>query len=80
MTPNPRPDGDPSPPQRSWRWMWPGWIRRRGPVRVEAGSPRVKQPSRASSRTSQDVVGQRWRQVPKGDRDRMLAGEWATAG
>jgi hypothetical protein len=42
----------PSPPQRSWRWMWPGWIRRRGPVRPEAGAPRVKQPGRASSRTS----------------------------
>jgi hypothetical protein len=42
----------PSPPQRSWRWMWPGWIRRRGPVRPEAGAPRVKQAGRASSRTS----------------------------
>ena len=46
MTRSWRPDGDPITSAAGGRWMWPRWLRRRGPVRVEAGSARPKQHGR----------------------------------
>jgi hypothetical protein len=44
MTRSWRPTDDPITSPAGGRWMWPRWIRRRGPVRVEAGAARQKQP------------------------------------
>lgn len=42
MTGIPAPDDDPM--RAGGPWLWPRWLRRRGPLRVEAGSARQKQP------------------------------------
>src|SRR5215207_9302866 len=46
MTRSWRPDGDPITSAAGGPWMGPRWLRRRGPVRVGAGSARQEQHGR----------------------------------